>query len=198
MYLSNLEDPDYLRSGISRCPFLNTVHRLVPFLRLGTGKPIIPRECPITGVQKPTDGPHILEGETETDLDPDTDTDISWDLLCFLVTSPPWTVLTSSCPFVRQYGVLIEEEYHLKHIPETSYIRSYTSDITIARCEDGVYGFGLDFDFGFLVARTNKCALEWIRNPSAPTIGPTRRAGDAYDAEAEDVFKGPYEWDSGN
>lgn len=199
MHLSDLQDFDYLHPKLSRCPFLNMwqQHSLPSEPPASRGS-TIPRECPITGVQKPTDGPHLPEDNNKTDFNIDTDTDISWSRLCSLVSSPPWTVLKNTCPFVRQYSGLIEEEYHLKHTPETSYIRSYMSDITIARCEDGVYGFGLEFDFGFLVARTNRCALEWMRNPSGPAVGPTRPAGDAYDVEAEDMFKGPYGSDLGD
>lgn len=79
-------------------------------------------------------------------------------------------------------------EFGLAHTPNTQYLRDYASDITIARCSDGVYGFGLEFDFGFLVARTNKGALEWMGSVGSPPQGPTRPAGSPYDVAAEDVF----------
>lgn len=87
-------------------------------------------------------------------------------------------------------------EFGLTYTPGTRYIRDYASDVTIARCEDGVYGFGLEFDFAFLVSRTNRGALEWMGRIDSPPEGPTRPHGVSYDVLGDDVFGGPFAMES--
>lgn len=121
---------------------------------------------------------------------PIEDHDIQWNILLDDLAGTGWKPLPADSSYCRRYPVIIKTQFDLESRLHFRYVRDYGSDLTIARCLDGVYAFGLEFDFCFLVARTNRDSLKWMKNPSSPPQGPTRPAGSPYDVDAEDVFAG--------
>lgn len=62
------------------------------------------------------------------------------------------------------------------------------TDTTVSLCAGGVYGFGLQFEYGYLISKTNRDALDYMLNGSDPK-GPTRRGGTLYDVTAPDIYE---------
>lgn len=152
--------------------------------------------CPIQGNNnsRPTQADDILatgkcSSEHSRSL-PIEDNDIQWNILLDDLAGTGWKPIPADSSYCSQYRVIIKTQFDLESRLHFSYVRDYGSDLTIARCLDGVYAFGLEFDFCFLVARTNRGSLKWMKNPSSPPQGPTRPAGSPYDVNADEVFPG--------
>lgn len=141
-------------------------------------------------------GPDLLAEDEE--LGGKDDREITWEETLKLLNETGWEAKDMGPFFIKHYAAQISRGFSLKHLPGTSFLHHQPSDITVACCTSGVYGFGTGFEYGYLMSRTNKGALERMLNPQLKSEGPTRRAGSEYDPTKPNVFNDTDESEDGS
>lgn len=82
--------------------------------------------------------------------------------------------------FCESYASEIYEGYELTHVEGTQYIWHHGTDSTICLCKEGVFSFGLEFESGYLISRTIRGALRYMKTPGVDPEGPQRDYGSGY------------------
>lgn len=86
------------------------------------------------------------------------------------------------------YKSQILNAFGLEHVPQTPILWQHSTDTLAVLCTTGVYGFGIDFECGFLISDTVEGAIQYMTVYGTRQQGPTRRAHGFYDVTADDIF----------
>lgn len=86
------------------------------------------------------------------------------------------------------YKSQILNGFGLEHVPQTPILWQHSTDTLAVLCTTGVYGFGIDFECGFLISDTVEGAIQYMTVYGIRQQGPTRRAHGFYDVTANDIF----------
>lgn len=88
----------------------------------------------------------------------------------------------------EDYSEQILGGFGVHHIEGTQYILHDSTNSTICRCQEGVFSFGPEFEYGCMLSKTVRGALKYIRTPGARSLGPMRARGQTYNINGQDLF----------
>lgn len=113
--------------------------------------------------------------------------DLSWEELVRILNNTEWQPQPMG-EWCEDYAEDILEGFGVHHIAGTQYILHEGTNSTICHCREGVFSFGLEFEYGCMLSKTVRGTLRYIQTPGAKSLGPIRATGQTYNINGQDLF----------
>lgn len=116
--------------------------------------------------------------------------EITWEELIGRLSDTDWQPLEDGLSISRTsetYALFMNRAFGLHRVGATRWLCSNETSELACLCQEGVFMFSAEFEFGCLIARKCNQALEFMRNGGiCGREGPMRAAGQLYDLCGED------------